>query len=65
MGIYCKQYTVGFKVYRETDNGRKCIGVERVKDLPLMTRDEAEKATEIANGNSSGVEYVTINTLSE
>lgn len=65
MGIYCAQYTVGFKVYRKTDEGRKCIGVERVKDLPLMTLSKAEKAAEIANRNDSGIEYVTINTLSQ
>lgn len=75
MGIYCKQFAVGFKTYRETSKGeRKCVGVQRVADLPLMTREEAETAVALANRKApivaaaSGepvVEYVTLNTLSE
>lgn len=56
MGIYVKQWTIAQFVYRDD----KCVGVERVKGLPLMTRGEAETALSQAKGN-----FCIINTLSE
>ena len=56
MGIYLKQWAIAEMVIR---NGKN-LGPQRVKGLPLMTKEQAESVVEKANGN-----FVVINTLSE
>lgn len=56
MGIYVKQWAIAELVKREGKN----IGPQRVPDLPLMTRAQAESIVAKATGN-----FVVINTMAE
>lgn len=56
MGIFVKQWAIAELIVKDGKN----MGPQRVKDLPLMTRAEAEAVVSQAKGR-----FVVINTLSE